>query len=154
MPGYSRKERWASRATPTIARRIAARHISHDSLLDDWFRYSGAVGSGVGRGVVHAGLGVVEDGLATSHGFEVFGGNADLVAVLRELAQGVGRDAHFDRDIAAGRARLGEARGFEGFLDVHSVIDHVGNELRVGHGLDGAAHNAEADVLIALLHEG
>ena len=57
-------------------------------------------------------------------------------------------------DIAAVEGSLGEAGLFERGLHIHSVVDDVGDELRVGLRLVPAAHNAEADVDIALLHEG
>ena len=34
------------------------------------------------------------------------------------------------------------------------VIDHIGDKLRVGQRLIHAAHDAEANVLVAVLHEG
>ena len=57
-------------------------------------------------------------------------------------------------NIAAFEGVLGEARLFERGLDVHAVVDDVGDELRVGLRLVPAAHDAEADVDVALLHEG
>ena len=38
-------------------------------------------------------------------------------------------------------------------LNIHSVIDDVGGELRVCQRLVGSAHDSETDVLIAAFHE-
>ena len=45
--------------------------------------------------------------------------------------------------VAAGERELRHARGFERRLNVHAVIDDVGDELRVGLRLVPAAHDAE-----------
>jgi hypothetical protein len=58
------------------------------------------------------------------------------------------------RHLATAGRSFREARRFQRFLHVHSVIDDVGNELRVRQRLHRAAHDAEADVLVALFHEG
>ena len=78
----------------------------------------------------------------------------DLVAALGKLLQGAGGHARFNRDVAAGGVALGEARRFQRRLQVHAVIDDIGDELRVRQRLIRAAHDAEADVLVAALHEG
>ena len=75
------------------------------------------------------------------------------MAALGKLLKGLKRHARFDGDVAARRRFLREARGFERRLNVHSVVDHVGNELRVRQRLIGSAHDAEPDVHIAALHE-
>ena len=64
-----------------------------------------------------------------------------------------GRHAIFDRNVAAGGIALGEARRFQRRLNVHPVIDDIGDELRVRQRLVRPAHDAEADMLIAAFHE-
>ena len=49
---------------------------------------------------------------------------------------------------------LGEAAGLERLLDGEAVVDDVRHELRVRLALVPAAHDAEADLVVALLHEG
>jgi hypothetical protein len=39
-------------------------------------------------------------------------------------------------------------------LDVHAVVDNIRNELRMSERLIQATHDTEANVLVALLHEG
>ncbi len=56
------------------------------------------------------------------------------------------------RSTAAAERQLGEARRFERGLNVHAVIHPVRNGVRLR--LIEAAHDAEADVNIALSHEG
>ena len=64
------------------------------------------------------------------------------------------RDAPLDHHVAAAESQLGEARRLERRLNVHAVIHHVGDKLRVRLRLVQAAHDAEADVDVVLLHEG
>jgi len=47
-----------------------------------------------------------------------------------------------------------KARRFEGSLNIHLEVDHVGDELRVGLRLVPAAHDAEGHASVALLGEG
>ncbi len=53
------------------------------------------------------------------------------------------RHAGLQLHVTALRACLGEARGLQRRLRVHAVVGHVGDELRVGQRLVGAAHDAE-----------
>ena len=48
-------------------------------------RNRGAVGPGIGRGVVHTGFRVMQDGLATAHRLDVFADDPESVAALGEL---------------------------------------------------------------------
>ena len=96
----------------------------------------------------------MEDRLAATHGLYIFAPDADLVAALGQLLQRMLGHARFDIDITAGSAVLEKARGLQGLLQAHAVVDVIGHELRMGHGLHRAAHDAEADMLVALFHEG
>ncbi len=111
-----------------------------------------AVGAGVAGGGVYLGLAVVHDGVAAAHSCGVGLGDGDLMALRGQLAEGVEADSAFDDDVAAGGSGFGEARGFEGGLEVHAVIGNVAGELGVGEGLVGAAHDAEADGQVPLFH--
>src|SRR5258705_470319 len=62
---------------------------------------------------------------------------------------GGGLAAHVDSVEGA----LREPRRLERLLNVHAVIDDVGDELGVGLCLIPGAHDAEADTKVALLHE-
>ena len=47
-----------------------------------------------------------------------------------------------------------EARLFHRGLNVHVVVDDVGNKLRVRQRLIHSSHDAETDVLVPVFHEG
>ena len=64
------------------------------------------------------------------------------------------RHAILNQHVAAAELELGEARRLQRHLDIHAVIHHVADELRVRRSLVEAAHDAEPDVHVALLHEG
>ena len=55
----------------------------------------------------------------------------DLVTALRKRSADVGWDGLLHLDIAAFEGVLGEAWLFERGLDIHSVVDDIGDELRV-----------------------
>ncbi len=76
-----------------------------------------------------------------------------LVAQLGEFKAHRFGHGFLDLHIAACEGSLGEASGLERLLNAHAVIDDVGDELRVRLRLVPAAHDAEADAHIALLHE-
>src|SRR5579863_1707034 len=120
------------------------------------FRFGGAVCAGIGGGEVEAGLCVVFDGLAASHEERKIAADIQVVAHRRQLLAHVGGNAVFDQNFAADAeiAGDGEASDFHGGLQVHSVVDDVGDELGVGERLVGAAHDAESDVVVAVFHEG
>src|SRR5277367_4581593 len=63
------------------------------------------------------------------------------------------RNARLDDDSATELLTIGEARLFHRSLDVHVVVDDIGNKLRVSEWLIESAHDAEANVLVASLHE-
>ncbi len=92
------------------------------------------------------GLRIVQDGLAAAHGLHVFAPDADFVAALGQLLQRRFGHARFDLDIATGGIALEEARRLQSSLQAHAVVDVIGDELRVRHGLHRASHDAEADV--------
>src|SRR6185437_12318686 len=56
-------------------------------------------------------------------------------------------------DIAPVESHLGEARRLHRGLDVHTVVDHIGDELGMRLRLIEAAHDAEGDPLLTALHE-
>ena len=68
------------------------------------------------------------------------------------LARGL-RHQRLDVDVAAAERSLREAARLERLLDVEAVVGDVGDELRVRLRLVEAAHDAEADLHVALLHE-
>ena len=70
--------------------------VEHDDSLPNGFRYGGAVGSGVGRGVVGFRFRIVQDGLAAAHFGGVLAADADFVAALGELLQSCDADARFN----------------------------------------------------------
>ncbi len=76
-----------------------------------------------------------------------------LVAELAEAGAHRRRHPRLDVEVAAGKARLGEARRFHGGLDVHAVVDDVRHELRMGLGLVESAHDAEGDADVAMGHQ-
>ena len=76
------------------------------------------------------------------------------MAERHQIAADFERDAVFDGHVAAAKSFLGEARRFEGHLNIHPVVHDVGNELRVRLRLVQAAHDSEAHVHVALFHEG
>ena len=77
----------------------------------------------------------------------------DLVAALRKSGANVSRNRLLHLYIAALEGILRETRLLQRSLHIHAVINDVGDELRVRLRLVPAAHDAEADVHVALLHE-
>src|SRR5688572_28404260 len=59
----------------------------------------------------------------------------------------------FDLHVAAGERSLRKPAGLERFLDVHAEVGDVAHELRVRLALVPTAHDPEADLDLALLHE-
>ena len=78
----------------------------------------------------------------------------DLVASLCEAGADFGRDGLFHRDIAALKSFFAEAGLFECSLNVHAIVNDVGDKLCVGLSLVPAAHNTKADMDVGLFHEG
>src|SRR5450631_4853677 len=76
------------------------------------------------------------------------------MAPLAQCFNGGGGNARFDHDFAAELLAIGKTRFFHRSLNVHVVVDDVGNELGVSQRLIQSAHDAEADVLVTSLHEG
>jgi len=76
------------------------------------------------------------------------------VTALREACADIGWDGLLHRNIATFEGIFGEAGLFQRSLDVHAVVDDVGDKLCVGLCLVPATHNPKADVDVALLHEG
>ena len=110
----------------------------------------GAVFAGVGGAVVDAGGEVALDGLAAADELGVIAAKIDLMAASGESFADGGGHAVFDGNVAAIEAVLHKARRFHSCLNIHSVIDDVGNELGVGLGLIESAHDAEGDARVAV----
>src|SRR5271166_3394530 len=72
---------------------------------------------------------------------------------LGQSVEGGGRNARLDHDSAAELLAIGEARLFLRSLDVHVVVNNIRNKLRMSKRLIEAAHDAKANVLLAVLHE-
>ena len=96
----------------------------------------------------------MEDGLTAAHLRSVAGVDLQDVAHLAQRVEGVGSYARLDDDAAAELLAIREARLFHRGLHVHVVIDDIRDELRVRERLIESTHDAEADLLIAALHEG
>src|ERR1700679_264096 len=125
------------------------------ALLRAWLLGDrGSVGTWVSCSKVDLAAAVADDSCPLAYrkgeGFE----QSDLVAPLREAITDVGRDGLLHLDIATLKGSFREAGLFERSLDVHTIVNNVGDELRVGLSLVPAAHDAEADMDLALLHEG
>src|SRR5208282_2030568 len=75
------------------------------------------------------------------------------MAHLAQCFKGGGRNARFDYDFAAELLAIGKTRFFHRSLNVHVVVDDIGNELRMSQRLIQPAHDAETDVLVTSLHE-
>ena len=123
-------------------------------------KYGGASGTGRAilarrrRAVVHARIGIVQHRLAAAHPARKIRQHFQIMAARRKPLAHAGRHPILDHHVAAAKGQLGEARSFQRRLDVHVVVHQVRNELRVRLRLVVAAHDAEADVDVVLLHEG
>ncbi len=117
------------------------------------FGGGGAVFAGVGGAVVDAGGEVALDGLAAADELGVIAAKIDLMAAGGESFADGGGHAVFDGNVTAIEAVLHKTGRFHRFLNIHSVIDDVGNELGVSLGLIESAHNAEGDASVAVGEE-
>src|SRR6266498_3020483 len=99
------------------------------------FGDGGSVFAGVGGAVVDGFDGIAEDGLAAAHQVGKIALHLEVVAPGGEGVADVGGDAVLDEEVAASPGGFGEAGSLQGQLDVHSVVDHVGDELGVSLGL-------------------
>ena len=77
----------------------------------------------------------------------------NLMAALGKVFTNTGRNAILHIDIAACKSSLAEPGGLQSFLNIHSEIDDVGDELRVRLRLVVSAHDPEADVNVVLFDE-
>jgi hypothetical protein len=77
----------------------------------------------------------------------------DLMATLAKVFTNAGRSTILQIDIAASKGSLGEPGDLQSFLNTHSEIDDVGNELRVRLRLVKAAHDSERDPFLSVGHE-
>src|SRR4029077_7272837 len=75
------------------------------------------------------------------------------VPALRQVRPYIRWNARFNHYIASAERQLRKSRRFERSLNIHSVIHHVGNELRVRLRLVEAAHDAKSDMYRSLLHK-
>jgi hypothetical protein len=114
----------------------------------------GAVGTRITRGEVHLAAAVANHGRALSNRKGKWLKQLNLVTALCQAGADTERDGFLHLDITTFERLLGETGLFKCSLDVHAKIHDVGNKLRVGLRLIPAAHNAKADVNVALLHEG
>src|ERR1017187_7918357 len=73
---------------------------------------------------------------------------------LAERVEGGGGNAGLDHDSAAKLLAIRKPRFFHRSLNIHVVVGDVGHKLRMSQRLIQPAHDAEADVLVASLHEG
>ena len=146
--------RWGSRfAQSTLTRRRDPGLASADAVTLFRFGDGCAVGARVGGGCVHLRPDVMHDGVASAHAGGVGLGDGDLMPLCGKLAESVRPHSRFDDDVATGGAGFGKSWRFQGRLQVHAVVGDVGDELGVGERLIRAAHDAEADVQIVLLHK-
>ncbi len=74
--------------------------------------------------------------------------------MARKLRKRIRRHTRLDHDVASELFTYREARLLHRGLDVHVVVDHIGDKLRVRKRLIHAAHDAETNVLVAVLHKG
>jgi len=91
-------------------------------LVGGEFGDRGAVFARVGGAVVDVGGEVALDGLAAAYGGGVGTNWRDFVALGGEFVAGFLGEAIFHLEVAAIESFFGEARGFEGGLNVHFVI--------------------------------
>ena len=63
------------------------------------------------------------------------------------------RNPRLNHYVAPAHWADGEARILQRLLNIHTIIDHIRNKLRVSEGLVRAPHDAEANMLISMLHE-
>src|SRR5581483_3785105 len=140
-------------AAPAGASRRKAFGLIPARLRLHWLRNGRSIGSRVGSRIVGLGLRIVQNGLAPPHGLRVFPRDPNFMSALGELLERGRRDANLDSHVASAGTALGESRRLHSGLHVHSIIHNIGNKLRMGEGLVEAAHNAKADVQIALFHK-
>src|SRR5580700_11086185 len=91
--------------------------------------------------------------LSSAHRGRVRAHNLKLMSHGCELVENLRLHSRFDNYVAASLGTDGEAGGLERFLNVHTVIHHVGNKLRVRYRLVRSSHDAEPDVQVPTLHE-
>src|SRR5271157_6434516 len=115
--------------------------------------YGRAIGARVGGSVVYLGLRVVHDCLPATHGGGVFVPHVELMPHRGKFLPYFGRHSRLDHDVAPTLGTDRETGVLQSLLDIHAVVSHVGNELRVGQRLVCASHDPETNVLLSLLHE-
>ena len=98
---------------------------------------------------------IIEHGLAPAHRGGICAAHIEDVAHVRELVANIRGSASITmlQPKCAGTWLTVKRAVGERLLDIHVVVDEVGDELRVGKGLVDSAHDAEADVLVAMLHK-
>ena len=77
----------------------------------------------------------------------------NFMAALGKAVTNGERDAILEVYIAACKRYLPEPRGLQSFLNIHSKIDNIGNELRVRLRLIEAAHDSERNPLLPVAHK-
>ena len=102
---------------------------------------------------MHFVFGIVQHGLATSHGGGIFTTDVQLVSHRGKFLQDVRFYSRLNSYVTATFGAYREACIFQRGLNIHAVVHHVGDELRMGQRLVRAAHDSESDVLLAAFHE-
>jgi hypothetical protein len=89
------------------------------------FRYCRSVRPRIRSRIIRLRLGIVQDGLSSPHCFDVFTLDSDDVPVFGELLQSGGRNAKFNRNIAAVCIVFGKSRRFHRFLSDFDVRNRL-----------------------------
>ncbi len=110
------------------------------------------IGARVRGSVVYIGFRVMHDCLPATHGGGVFVPHVELMPHRGKFLPHFGRHSRFDHDVAPMLRTDSETGVLQSLLDIHAVVDHVGNELRVGQRLVRSSHDPEANVLLSMLH--
>src|SRR5580704_3725186 len=121
------------------------------------FRLGRTVRARIGCTEVNSTFRVVKYSLPPSHRCGIFPANSQQMSFLSKLLQYVRSDARLHKDVATNGARARirdrESRGVQRGLDVHPIVDEIGDELGVSQWLVRAAHDAEPDVNVSAFHE-
>src|SRR6267154_1764804 len=144
-----KKRVWSGRPRRPLP--LAADYISS---MHHWrLRYGSAVGASVGASVIYLRLRVMQHGLSATHGGGVFTPHVEFMAHRGKFLPHFRRHSRLDHNVAPTLWTHRETRGLERLLDVHAVINHVRNKLRVRQRLVRPSHDSETDMLIPMFHE-
>src|SRR5580704_16772313 len=109
--------------------------------------------SRIGGSVVHSGGKITLHCLSATHGGGICTVKIYFVAALGKAVTNGDRNTILQIHIAACKSYLPEARSLERFLNIHSEIHDVGNELCVRLCLIEAAHDSERNPFLSVCHE-